>query len=177
MSSSITAIQTEVRLYSQFSATRISDLLTPFGLIIKEISTNSLSQTQSIPGSYWGESEAGLIANKLYIRGDTPIHSLLHEACHYICMDKNRRNSLDTDAGGDYDEENAVCYLQILLSEHLENFNRNAMFKDMDTWGYTFRLGSAQRWFQEDAQDAKKWLLDKNIINHHEQVSFKINTK
>ena len=53
------------------------------------------------------------------MRDDTPVHSALHEACHYICMDKQRRNDLDTDAGGGYEEENGVCYLQILLADHL----------------------------------------------------------
>jgi hypothetical protein len=27
-----------------------------------------------IPGSYWGESEAGLQGNRLYARLDTPVH-------------------------------------------------------------------------------------------------------
>ena len=33
-----------------------------------------------IPGSYWGEPEAGLIGNTVHARRDTPLHSLLHEA-------------------------------------------------------------------------------------------------
>jgi hypothetical protein len=28
----------------------------------------------------------------------------------------------------------------------------------MDAWGYSFRLGSARRWFEEDADDARAWL-------------------
>ena len=39
-----------------------------------------------LPGSYWGDSEAGLRANVLYVRADTPLHSLLHELSHYVCM-------------------------------------------------------------------------------------------
>ena len=31
---------------------------------------------------------------------------------------------LDTDAGGDYDEENGVCYLQILLADEIPGFGR-----------------------------------------------------
>ena len=34
---------------------------------------------KSFPGSYWGDSEAGLRGNALYVRADTPLHSLLHE--------------------------------------------------------------------------------------------------
>jgi hypothetical protein len=157
-----------VTLYSQISTIDISELLSKFGLTVNNI------HSKAIPGSYWGDSEAGIIKNKLYVRDDTPIHSVLHEACHFICMDQSRKENLDTDAGGDYDEENAVCYLQILLSDHLKNFNRNIMFNDMDNWGYTFRLGSAKRWFEEDAQDAKDWLIDKNIISKNEQLNLKM---
>ena len=72
-----------------------------------------------IPGSYWGEREAGLIGAKIYARLDTPLHSVLHESAHFICMTPERRAGLDTDAGGDDAEESAVCYLQILLAESL----------------------------------------------------------
>ena len=59
------------------------------------------SPEQPITGSFWGDSEAGIVANDVYVRRDTPIHSLLHEACHTICMDEERRSGLDRDAGGD----------------------------------------------------------------------------
>ncbi|EIJ41711.1 hypothetical protein BegalDRAFT_0800 [Beggiatoa alba B18LD] len=118
-----------------------------------------------ILGSYWGESEAGLIKNRLYVRLDTPIHSLLHEACHYICMDEQRRQVLHTDAGGEYIEEDSVCYLQILLADYIPEMGKARMWADMDAWGYTFRLGSSQAWFEEDATEAKQWLLEHNLIN------------
>jgi len=139
-----------------------------------QLETRWVENQQQIPGSFWGESEAGLIDNKLYIQPQTPVHSALHEACHFICMDKTRREQLNTDAGGDYDEENAVCYLQLLLSDYLDGFDRQQHFKDMDAWGYTFRLGSAKRWFDEDANDAKQWLIDKNLINSDEIPSWQI---
>lgn len=119
---------------------------------------------QPIPGSFWGDSEAGLIDNKLYIRQDTPLHSALHEACHYVCMDATRRSALDTNAAGDYDEENAVCYLQCLLADQLDGVDRFMLFKDMDAWGYSFRLGCTQRWFEQDAEDAHRWLLSRRLI-------------
>ncbi len=109
---------------------------------------------QPIPGSFWGDEEAGLEGSTLVLRPDTPLHSVLHEACHFICMDQDRRRSLDTNAGGDYDEENAVCYLQILLADEIPGFGRDRMMADMDAWGYTFRLGSARAWFEQDAEDA-----------------------
>ena len=87
-------------------------------------------------------------------------------------MDPHRRDALDTDAGGDFDEENAVCYLQILLSDHFSATHRQQMCADMDDWGYTFRLGSAQAWFEEDAADAKSWLLRHHIIDHNDQITW-----
>lgn len=120
---------------------------------------------QPIPGSFWGDNEAGLIDNRLLVRADTPAHSLLHEACHYICMSADRRQGLHTNAGGDYDEENAVCYLQILLSTDLPPLTPSRMQADMDTWGYSFRLGSARAWFEQDAEDAHAWLIRHGIID------------
>src|SRR5450631_3742344 len=96
-----------------------------------------------IPGSYWGEREAGLIGAKLLLRLDTPLHSALHEGAHFICMTAERRAGLNRDAGGDHSEENGVCYLQILLADVLGAVGRERMCRDMDEWGYTFRLGSA----------------------------------
>lgn len=137
----------------------VSGLLSKYGVKLILV-----SEDEEIPGSYWGDEEAGLINNDLLVRPDTPLHSILHETCHYICMDQGRREGLDTDAGGDYDEENAVCFLQILLADHIKGFDRARMFKDMDAWGYTFRLGSAQAWFERDAEDASAWLLERKLI-------------
>ena len=142
----------------------VRSLLANYGLRISMIDAGS-----EIPGSFWGAEEAGLIGNELLVRPDTPVHSILHEACHYICMDKSRREGLHTDAGGDYDEENAVCYLQALLADHLADFGRERMFEDMDRWGYSFRLGSARAWFEQDADDALAWLLQHNLVNRLQQ--------
>ena len=113
---------------------------------------------EMIPGSYWGESEAGLQGNRLFARLDTPLHSVLHEASHYVCMTPERRTGLDRDAGGDDPEESAVCYLQILLADQLPGVGRDRLCADMDAWGYSFRLGSARAWFESDADDARIWL-------------------
>ena len=106
-----------------------------------------------------------MIANRLLVRADTPIHSILHEACHYICMTPHRRDGLHTDAGGDYDEENGVCYLQILLAGYVPAVGRDRMMQDMDGWGYSFRLGSARAWFERDAGDTIQWLLERGLID------------
>ncbi len=118
-----------------------------------------------IPGSFWGAPEAGLIGDALYVRGDTPMHSLLHEFCHYLCMDPTRRHGLHTNAGGDYAEENAVCCLQILLADTLHGVGRQRLMQDMDTWGYSFRLGSTSAWFEHDADDARAWLYAHGLID------------
>ncbi len=127
-----------------------------------------------IPGSYWGESEAGLFRDRVYWRADTPIHSILHEACHAICMDSERRAVLDRDAGGDFAEENAVCYLQILLADELPGVGSARMCRDMDAWGYTFRLGSARAWFEHDAADARDWLLAHGLIDMSGAITWRL---
>ncbi len=118
-----------------------------------------------IPGSYWGGSEAGLQGDVLFARADTPLHSVLHEAAHYVCMSAERRAHLDRDAGGDDAEEAAVCYLQVLMSDALPGVGRARLCADMDAWGYSFRLGAAAVWFEQDAQDARRWLAAHELID------------
>lgn len=149
-----------MRLFSNLNHKDIVHFLKQLGLHYKPVKTDA-----KIPGSYWGKSEAGLIGNRLFLRGDTPVHSLLHEACHYLCMPNERRTNLHTDAGGDYDEENAVCYLQIVLADLIAGYSGEDCMRDMDAWGYTFRLGSAKQWFEEDADDARLWLIDRSLLD------------
>jgi hypothetical protein len=125
-----------------------------------------------IPGSYWGEREAGLIGATIFARLDTPLHSVLHESAHFICMTPERRAGLDTDAGGDDAEETAVCYLQVALAETLPNVSRERMCRDMDEWGYSFRLGSAATWFAQDALDARDWLIHHGLLDLEGQVTY-----
>ena len=129
------------------------------------ISLQLVAPGEIIPGSYWGEREAGLIGSKIFARLDTPVHSVLHEGAHFVCMTPERRAGLDTDAGGDHAEENAVCYLQIVLADFIPNVGRQRMCSDMDAWGYTFRLGSAAAWFESDAEDARGWLADHGLLD------------
>ena len=135
-------------------------LLDRYGLELRLVAPEEV-----IPGSYWGEREAGLIGATLYARLDTPLHSVLHESAHFICMTPERRAGLDTDAGGDDAEESAVCYLQVVLAQTLPNVSRERMCRDMDAWGYSFRLGSAATWFAEDAEDARDWLIRHGLLD------------
>jgi hypothetical protein len=143
---------------SEKNMSRLSALLERYGLSLVRVANGA-----PIPGSYWGDSEAGLIGQVIYARVDTPAHSVLHEACHVICMDATRRATLHTDAGGDYAEEDAVCFLQITLAGHI-GLTTEAICADMDAWGYTFRLGSAQAWYTQDADDARTWLLRHGLV-------------
>jgi hypothetical protein len=150
----------------------LQQLLKPYGLEVIDI-----PDVGKIPGSFWGDPEAGLIANRLYVRPSTPVQSALHEACHYICMDSGRRHQLHTDAGGGYDEENGVCYLQILLADQLSGMTSDRMMQDMDNWGYSFRLGSTRAWFEHDADDAKDWLVQHQLLDQTGQPTWQLRTK
>ncbi len=134
----------------------------------------TLVSGSTIPGSYWGEPEAGIVGSRLYAREDTPVHSVLHELCHFVCMDAKRRQRLDTNAGGGHQEENGVCYLQVLLADYLPGVGRPRMFADMDAWGYSFRLGSARRWFECDAGDARGWLESNAIIDQDSRPTWRL---
>ncbi|MGQ0834771.1 MAG: hypothetical protein ACT4O5_07590 [Gammaproteobacteria bacterium] len=129
---------------------------------------------ERIPASYWGQSEAGLKEHRLYARLDTPLHSVLHEASHYVCMSAERRTGLDRDAGGDDLEESAVCYLQILLADALHGVGREPLCADMDEWGYSFRLGGARQWFEHDAHDARAWLLTQGVIDSSNRPTWRL---
>ena len=159
----------EVLVCAELATGLLEQLLDRFGIKISKV----IPETE-IPGSYWKDSEAGLIGNQLYLRPDTPAHSALHEACHYVCMDSERRTNLDTDSGGDYLEESAVCYLQVVLAIQLQDIGKQRMFDDMDRWGYSFRLGSTQRWFEEDAEDAREWLEQQGLITADNKPTWQV---
>ena len=153
-------------LLSELRPTLIARFLLRFGLELRLVPS-----AEPIPASYWGESEAGLRDGVLLARLDTPIHSILHEASHFICMSPERRTGLLKDAGGDDAEENAVCYLQVLLASLLPGAGKQRLFQDMDAWGYSFRLGSARAWFEQDAADARDWLVRAGIIDAESRVT------
>ncbi len=128
----------------------------------------------AISGSFWGDSEAGIVGRTVYARRDTPLHSLLHETCHVICMTGARRNSVDRDAGGDDLEESAVCYLQLVLADHIDVAGRDHLMRDMDAWGYSFRLGNTRAWFEKDADDAIEFLINQGLLTETCEATFKL---
>ena len=149
-----------VLLFAALDRSEIRALLSSYGATLVE-----LARHESIPGSYWGDTEAGLVGNTVYVRADTPAHSFLHELCHYVCMNAERRAALATDAGGSDDEECGVCYLQVLLAERLRGFGAARCLRDMDAWGYSFREGGARAWFDSDGVHARAWLRSHGLID------------
>lgn len=134
-------------------------LLARYGLSLQRCADGA-----PIPGSFWGDDEAGLIGCTVHARGDTPVHSLLHEAAHLMVLAPERRAAVHTDATDSVEEEDAVCVLQVLLAGHLPGVGRARVLADMDAWGYSFRLGSAQAYFEHDAADAWHWLRARGLV-------------
>ena len=135
-------------------------LLARYGLTLVRVADGA-----PIPGSYWGECEAGIIGTDVYARDDTPVHSMLHEACHLIVLPPERRTAVHTDATDSIEEEDAVCVLQALLGDELPGVGRERVLADMDAWGYTFRLGSARAYFEHDSDSAWRWLAARGLVN------------
>ena len=144
---------------ADISCADVAALLARYGLRL-----HAVADGEPIPGSYWGESEAGLIGSCVHARGDTPIHSLLHEAAHLIVLPPERRALVHTDATDSVEEEDAVCVLQALLGDALPGVGRGRVLADMDAWGYTFRLGSAQAYFEHDAECSWRWLAARDLV-------------
>ena len=138
----------------------VASLLSRHGLTLEPVADGD-----PIPGSYWGEPEAGIIGTTVFARGDTPVHSMLHEAGHLIVLPEERRQAVHTDATDSVAEEDAVCVLQALLGDALPGVGRERVLADMDAWGYTFRLGSAQAYFEHDADQAWEWLRARGLVD------------
>ncbi|MGB5739801.1 MAG: hypothetical protein WBM54_10660 [Woeseia sp.] len=154
---------------AELQAGALQSLAARYGLQIVTV-----GDRQTIPGTFWGEPEAGIIGSEIFLRSDTPVHSALHEMSHVVCMDSARRASLERNAGGDDAEEAAVCYLQIVLADELPRVGSERLMRDMDAWGYSFRLGSTLRWFREDAADARAWLESFELLTPGGRASFRL---
>ena len=141
-------------------------LLARYGLALVRV-----PDANAIPGSYWGETEAGPIGRTVHVRSDTPVHSLLHEACHLIVLPPERRQAVHTDATDSVEEEDAVCVLQALLADEVPGAGRERLFADMDAWGYSFRLGGARAYFERDAEDAWRWLQTSGLVDAQRRLT------
>jgi len=154
-----------VLLLREIDHSDVAVLLARYGLELRIVGEGS-----PIPGSYWGEPEAGLVGHAVFARPDTPVHSLLHEAAHLIVIDPARRRSVHTDATDSVEEEDAVCVLQSLLGDALPGVGARRVLADMDAWGYTFRLGSARAYVDQDAGSAWEWLLRRGLVSPERQL-------
>jgi hypothetical protein len=152
-------MHTSVLRLADIHSNAIDSLLARYGLTLIYVAEGT-----PIPGSFWGEDEAGIIGNTVYARSDTPVHSVLHEAGHLIVLPPERREEVHTDATDSIAEEDAVCYLQIVLGDSLPGVGRQRIMSDMDAWGYSFRLGSARAWFEQDAENARDWLVAHGLL-------------
>ena len=155
--------------FQNLSTESLQAVLSQYGMTIRYI-----NEVNEIPYSFWGSPEAGRLVDEVYVRADTPIHSVLHESCHYICMPADQRQYKTIDAKGSVMEENACCYLQILLADKLEGISREQLMQDMDAWGYSFRLGSAKSWFLHDADEVKDWLIECEILDQNCEITWKL---
>jgi len=164
-----TCVTGDVLRVAQIEIAVIERLLARFGMTLVMVDDGA-----EIPGSYWGDCEAGLIDERLYARWDTPLHSVLHECSHWITCTPERRAQVHTDAADCEIEETATCWLQIVLADEIPGFGRARALLDMDSWGYSFRLGSATAWFAEDSEDAVKWLRMQSLIDGDGRCSFRV---
>ncbi len=73
---------------------------------------------------------------------------------------------------GDALEESAVCYLQVVLADHIEGVGRDRLTLGMDAWGYSFRLGNTRDWFQGDAEDAAEFLTNHGLLSAQGGATF-----
>ena len=161
------AVNSNVLVVRDVSYVVLESLLHRYGLKLVLCKDN-----ESVTASFWGNPEAGILGDTVYIRSDTPIHSLLHETCHVICMTRERRERLNGNAGGDDLEEAAVCYLQIILGDYVDGVGRERLMSDMDRWGYSFRLGSTRKWFGQDAEDAREFLINQRLLTVNGNPTF-----
>jgi hypothetical protein len=153
-------VTSEVMVLADVAFDDVAALLARYGLRLERVADGA-----PIPGSYWGEPEAGLVGATVHARGDTPLHSLLHEAAHLIVLPAARRDAVHTNATDSIEEEDAVCVLQSLLGAALPGVGADRILADMDAWGYTFRLGSARAYVHEDAADAWAWLRRAGLVD------------
>ncbi|NJN55643.1 MAG: hypothetical protein HC804_13375, partial [Anaerolineae bacterium] len=57
-------------------------------------------------------------------------------------------------------------FLQVRACGLSAGVGRERLMRDMDAWGYSFRLGQAARWFATDADDALEWLRSNGLVDN-----------
>jgi hypothetical protein len=165
----MTGLAADVLNVGDANSEHLNLLMSAYGIQIVRLPDNA-----DIAGSFWGAPEAGIVGTQVLVRDDTPLHSMLHESSHIVCMAPELRDSHCGNAGSSDLEEAAVCYLQILLADELPGVGRGRLMADMDAWGYSFRLGNTAAWFAFDAADARGWLAEHGIIGDLDELTFRM---
>jgi hypothetical protein len=62
----------------------------------------------------------------------------------------------------------------VLLADALPRVGRERLMRDMDAWGYSFRVGSTQAWFERDAADARAWLRRERLIDGSGSLTWRL---
>jgi hypothetical protein len=60
------------------------------------------------------------------------------------------------------------------LAQEVPAFGKERALRDMDVWGYSFRLGSAGAWFAEDAEEDRQWLIDRGLIEPDGAITWRL---
>jgi hypothetical protein len=61
-----------------------------------------------------------------------------------------------------------------VLAGHIDAVGCDRLMQDMDTWGYSFRLGSTRAWFEQDADDAIEFLINQGLLTENGEATFKL---
>src|SRR5690606_24263345 len=86
--------ETAVLEVGELAPGALERFLEPWGIEVVWVEADA-----PIPSSYFGAPEAGIRGSSVFVRPDTPVHSALHEAFHLVCAGRERRATIDTDAG------------------------------------------------------------------------------
>ena len=112
-----------------------------------------------------------MIGARVYARLDTPVHSVLHESAHFICMTPERRAGLTPMRAATMGKRTPCATCRSCWPDRLPNVGQDRICRDMDDWGYSFRLGSAAKWFAEDAEDTRRWLIGHGLIDGEGRIT------
>lgn len=63
---------------------------------------------------------------------------------------------------------------KVLLVCDVQGVGCARLMLDMDAWGYSFRLGNTLEWLQNDAADAKKFLINHALLQEAGSPTFRL---
>ena len=67
-----------------------------------------------------------------------------------------------------------IWFVQLVHYPLMDGVGRERLMRDMDAWGYSFRLGSTRCWFERDADDARSWLIDEGLLTADGEATFRL---